>query len=85
MALFDYWYCKKCKEIASVQDLKFIRDEEPHYWLDDSPTEVSYTAYCPYCGSDQIDEACYCDICGEPFAPDDLEDGMCEDCREKNK
>ena len=85
MALISYWYCHRCKEIIPRDELRIVREEERHYWLDDSPVEVSYNVFCPYCGSEEIDETDYCDVCGSPCIPDDLEDGICKECREKEK
>ena len=36
---------------------------------------------CPICGSDDYEEAELCESCGGYFFPDDLEEGLCEDCR----
>ena len=36
---------------------------------------------CPICGSDDFDAAELCESCGGYFFPDDLEEGLCEDCR----
>lgn len=83
MGLVSYWYCQRCKEVISQDDLRFVREAERHYWLDDSPVESYAYALCPYCGSDQIDEADYCEVCGEPFVPEDLEGGICKECLEK--
>ena len=83
MGLVSYWYCQRCRGIIAQEDLSLVREEERHYWLDDSPVETYVTARCPYCGSEEIDEAEYCEVCGEPFAPEDLEDGVCKECSEK--
>ena len=83
MGLVSYWYCQRCRGIIAQEDLNFAWEEELHYWLDDCPVETYVTAHCPCCGSEEIDEAEYCEVCGEPFAPEDLEDGICKECMEK--
>ena len=80
-----YWFCQDCGEVIPRDELKLIRHEEWHYWLDGSPAEAFYEIRCPYCGSELIDEAEYCDGCGEPCNPSDLEDGLCAICREEKE
>ena len=81
--MVGYWYCQDCGGIIPRDELRIIRHEERHYWLDDCPVEDFYEIRCPYCGSELIDEAEYCDGCGEPCSPKDLTDGLCAVCREK--
>ena len=78
-----FWVCQDCNEIIPRDELKTIRHVERHYWLDDCPAEMFYEFRCPYCGSELIDEAVYCDGCGEPCNPKDLTDGLCAVCREE--
>ena len=66
-----------CKDCGAVF-------EEPYKWRDDpSPAGVSlssgYYEYweCPSCGSEDVDEAERCEVCGEYIA----ESGICESCR----
>lgn len=82
--MMDWLYCNDCHAVFMAEDASIRREEERHYWLDDSPVEVLYMRCCPECGSSDIDEAAYCDECGCAFAPDGLDDNfLCEECREK--
>jgi len=81
--MVGYWVCLDCNEIIPRDDLQIIRHEEWHYELDGYPAEMFYEIRCPYCGSELIDEAVYCDGCGEPCSPKDLTDGLCVACRGK--
>lgn len=81
--MVGFWVCQDCNEIIPRDELKTIRHVERHYWLDDCPAEDFYEFRCPYCGSELIDEAEYCDGCGEPCSPKDLTDGLCAVCREE--
>ena len=83
MALVGYWYCQDCCEVIPRDELRITHTNEWHTWLDDCPAELFYEAHCPYCGSELLDEAEYCDMCGEPCNPKDLEDGLCEVCRKE--
>ena len=84
MALVSYWHCLECNEIIPRDELRIVREEERHYWLDDCPVEVNYICFCPYCGSEELEEAEYCEGCGDPYGPDELDaDGLCVTCRAK--
>ena len=80
-----YWYyCKDCGAVFSAEELVVEDVENRHWWLDDCPVE-RWTEYsCPECGSSDVEEAEYCDYCGDAFAPSDLIDGMCARCRAEN-
>ena len=43
--------------------------------------EYDHYNVCPECRSDEISEAAVCEGCGEYCPADELEDGMCGDCR----
>ena len=77
--------CEKCDEVFSADDVVCKRTDEVLYWLDDRPVASFYEWFCPYCGSDEIVEAEYCEECGEAFPPRELEDGLCETCRVKGE
>ena len=38
---------------------------------------------CPVCGTDEFERAHICGLCGEWFAADELDFGLCEKCREE--
>lgn len=71
------YICKHCGKIFEDDAVVEIRD-------DPSPSGVGlpsgyYTYYeCPHCGSDDIEEATECVICGDWFAYDG--DEICEEC-----
>lgn len=79
----DVYYCQECGAMFLYQDIHFERVENRHFWLDDCPVEVWCEKLCPECGSWCIEEAEYCEWCGEPFKPGELVDGFCEDCRKE--
>ena len=73
------WKCENCGEILSQQDVnKDYTDGgyrgEPHYT-------------CPHCGSDELNEAYQCEICGEWFGCDEINGSVgqmvCDECMEK--
>lgn len=41
--------------------------------------------YCPSCGADVVTPAGECRQCGETFPPQDIEGGLCRDCRDDLK
>lgn len=66
-----------CKDCGRVFDDDELRAEK--YWNYDlccyNPTEY----FCPYCGSDDFDEATECPLCGDYYdASDDVH--VCEGC-----
>ena len=83
--LIHYWYCQNCHEVIPRDELKIHHTVVWHTELDNCPMENVYEARCPYCGSEFLDEAEYCEGCGEPCDPKDLEDGLCEICRKEKE
>ncbi len=79
----DWNYCESCGSIFTHDEIRIVTHRTVHYWLDDKPTDFEYEWLCPECGSACIEEAEYCEICGEPLRPSDLVDGLCEICREE--
>jgi hypothetical protein len=69
------YICLDCGEIF----------EEPETWEESYPYGEGYAyqtfSCCPHCEG-SYEEAEVCKDCGEYFAPDDLYDGMCNECRE---
>jgi DNA-directed RNA polymerase subunit RPC12/RpoP len=68
-------YCKECKTFFDSEDSRrFIsRDRETNF----DNREV----LCPFCNSDYIVEATTCSKCGKEVDADELENGLCEECR----
>ena len=64
--------CWNCKETFEHNETKW--HTEPH-------GEV--LGCCPHCGSPEIEEAAYCNICGKPMCDDDMTDGVCDDCMDE--
>lgn len=65
--------CYDCRETFEQEETKW--HTEPHGEL---------VACCPHCGSTEIEEAEYCEICGKPHCADDLTYGVCDECIESN-
>lgn len=67
------FYCYYCGEFFEEPATKY----DTHAELDEGPVWEAYGA-CPCCGSDQIDTAQTCDICGEYIASGNV----CENCND---
>ena len=81
----DWYYCQDCGAVFSEEDLLVETVENRHWWLDDCPVERLTEYSCPECGSNDVEEAEYCDYCGDAFRPEDLTDGVCARCRNAEK
>jgi len=69
-------YCDNCKQFVLEDELE--REYEHHSELSGMGGVTCETFYvCPHCGSDEIDDAYECEICGEPTTSLDY----CDDCR----
>lgn len=74
------YICENCKglfdEPRAVRDFVGYRGDEP----------MSQMLYCcPHCGSDSIDEARLCTICGDLKGERDVRDGICFCCIDRVK
>lgn len=71
-------YCNDCESIFDEEELVSGKEHiMEHYYMD------TYT--CPHCGSDNIEDAERCPLCGEyhaPHRPGDEAD-VCPECRKK--
>jgi NAD-dependent SIR2 family protein deacetylase len=67
-----YFYCEDCDELFSEE----AAGTKSVY---DGYGELDYYA-CPNCGSTELCDADYCEICGEPMAPTSAD--VCNDCTE---
>lgn len=88
------YYCKYCETELSSDELKAEQKcFETEYGVGNLfPDKHYYTDYkCPICGG-EVEEAMKCDMCGEYYPEDDLEDTdeyinggcgyCCQDCIE---
>ncbi len=78
----EFYYCEDYGAIFMKEDITVVCEEEPQPWVDGCPVEKIYEWHCPECGSSDVNECEYCEDCGEPFAPGDLVDGVCVNCRD---
>lgn len=76
----DYLACDECHAVFHENEARYETVENVHWWLDDKPVERWTVVYCPFCGCEGPVDVSYCDNCGEPFHPDDLNDGLCKEC-----
>lgn len=67
------YYCNDCNEFFSDEDAASRPTE-----LEDSRPQGERVMLCPYCGSEDYDEAAYCERCGEPIPPDEHLCDVCE-------
>lgn len=79
-----WYYCKDCGKVMRESEIHVETGEDIHWWLDDCPAERWTEWYCPDCGGEDLEEAVFCDYCGDPFRPEDLTDGVCARCRAEN-
>lgn len=70
------YYCHDCGRTFDEDEEDIICVAEQTW---DSPAE--YEGRCPYCGSEDYEEAKVCEFCGEPIDPD-TKLNFCEDCEE---
>ena len=80
-----WYYCNDCGSVFQENEIRVVTGEDRHWWLDDCPVERWTELHCPECDSEDIDEAEYCDYCGDAFRPEDLTDGICQACLEKGE
>lgn len=67
------YYCNDCNEFFSDEDAA----SRPAV-LEDGKPPWATVMLCPYCGSEDYDEAAYCERCGEPIPPDEHLCDVCE-------
>ena len=68
------FYCNNCNEIFNESE---AASRKPR--LEDSVSPWERIAVCPYCGSEELEEAGVCERCGEPIPPDEH---LCECCHD---
>ena len=67
------YYCNDCNNMFEESEA----DSRPTR-LEDSRPKGGFVMLCPYCGSDDLEEASYCERCGEPIPPDEHLCDVCE-------
>lgn len=81
-----FYICNHCgNEMDDYEALVLV--PEVHNELDEKPIEWIGQLQCIYCGSDDLEEAEYCEECGELFPLDQLDiNWLCPTCaREEAK
>lgn len=69
------YYCDNCDSFFDEP----AAEREMMGYYGSAPAYQDF-AVCPYCKSDDFEEAKVCEICGEPFIEDDLHDRVCSFC-----
>ena len=70
----SYYYCHDCDEIFNEAEADSRLAE-----LEDSRPKGTRILLCPYCGSEELEEAGACERCGAPILPDEHLCDCCED------
>lgn len=80
----NYYICKHCDGYMEAREAS-VFVPEIHYELDEKPTEWLHELRCIYCNApeDELEEAEFCDYCGDIFQLEELEDGLCPACQKK--
>ena len=67
-----------------MDDIEATRlHREVHTELDGHPTEWLWELRCLFCGSDDLEEAEYCERCDELTPVSEMTDGLCRNCYER--
>ena len=78
------YYCEDCGKTFDEDEMVVENSYNLVPFHDELVKEPFNVCKCPYCGSEDIDEALQCAICGEWFKPEDIyDDFYCKDCIEK--
>lgn len=73
-----YW-CRSCK--TDFEEPARVLASVEEFWGEKC---CRYESVCPYCGSDEYEEADSCVECGSPYIPPvDDESGLCPVCRKQ--
>lgn len=76
-------YCKQCKAVFDEEDTKIEDDSfSTEVWGHQQTIPLKFYR-CPDCGSEDIDNAQQCERCHDYFPPDELDDSLCECCKEE--
>ena len=71
--------CCECGHVFEGDEVAVWTESRGEFW--GFPAYEEMTG-CPRCKGD-YDEAVKCEVCEGYFLSEELEDGICEDCREK--
>ena len=76
------YICNDCH--AAFDEPGYRVERECHAWLDDKPVREECYPICPECGSENFEEADYCEYCGDVVRKTELIGGcVCEKCLEE--
>lgn len=75
------YICVDCRAVFDEYDVSRWTEHVGEFWGDSAYEDRSG---CPYCGGDYV-EAEMCEKCEEYFAEDELEYGLCEECRKSEE
>lgn len=73
------YFCVQCGEIFSECE---IVCEDPSPIGVSLPEGFYHTAICPFCGSEELEEAQECPCCGAAHSPGDRSE-LCEECKDE--
>lgn len=73
------YICTQCNHIFEEGEQRIVREKQGEYF--GFPAYEEYSI-CPVCGG-QYDEATDCSICGECHLEEDLTNGICDECLDK--
>jgi hypothetical protein len=73
------YICNDCGEV--FEEFKEVCEAHPY----GMGSAYETWCVCPYCESNDFDEAEECECCGEAFPKKSLTDGLCEECYEENE
>lgn len=70
-------YCCDCKSVFDENELKPVFEWVPY---GDTSVEWQSGVECPECGSEEIEDAATCEICGEDFGESEMCGNVCKVC-----
>lgn len=73
------YICCECGQTFDEEEVRVEKELMGEYWGENAYAE---TYHCPYCGADDFTEAHKCNVCGEWFEQESIEE-TCEECRSK--
>ena len=64
--------CRECGAVSEELHRKCFDDLDTMF--------QGYTMVCPFCHSDEVEDAVECEKCGKYVAEDELTEGLCTEC-----